>query len=217
MRSVPGWFVLLSLACASGAYGNALPFNLYNNTTNDTGDFVAYSFGPYIALGDEIQLVSAGTANEAEVEMYNNGGPGTFDAELDLFDAGSPVGANIGTFDYPTDISSVGGDVLDLTFDLEGVTVPQNLVFTVSVSNVSAGMDLAVDMSEPPILGTSDNTFMIVETSGSIYSELGTNSENVFFGLSGTPVTAVPETSSLTLLGTGLLVAGLGVRAKRQR
>ncbi len=49
-------------------------------------------------------------------------------------------------------------------------------------------------------IGTSDNTFMIVETSGSIYSEIGTNSENVFFGLSGTPVTVVPEISSLTLL-----------------
>ncbi len=110
---------------------------------------MAYSFGPYIALGDDIEWVSAGTAEEAEVEMFNNGGPGTFDAELDLFDVGSPVGANIELSDYPTDISSVGGDVLDLTFYLGGVTVPQNLIFTVSVSNVSAGMDCGGHVRRP--------------------------------------------------------------------
>jgi hypothetical protein len=208
-------FVLLMLGCACGARATIL----YDNTTTDTFDTILYSLGPpYTALGDQIQLISAGTADQAKVELFNNGEAGTFDAELSIFDVGSPVGSLLGSFDL-TDISSVGSDVIDLTFDLgAGLTVPEDLIFTVSVSNMSPNMDLGVDMFEPPTVGSSDNSFMIVQ-SGGVYSELGTNSENVYFQLSGTTGASVPEPSGLTLLGTGLLVMGLGAwsRARQLR
>ena len=212
------WFALLSLACAPGAWGSIL---LYDNTTTDTGDTQLYSVGSYIALGDEIQLISAGTANQAEVELFNNGGAGTFDAELDLFDIGAPVGAQIGSSDL-TDITSVGGDVLNLTFNLGALTVPQNLIFTVSVRNqlpddVNAPLDLGVDMFEPPTVGTSNPSFMIAETSGPSFFQLTTTDEDVYFQLSGIPVVMVaPEASSLILLATGLLFVGASRRMSRR-
>lgn len=198
--------------CAPGARADTL---LYDNTTTDTLDTVLYSTGPYVALGDQIHLISAGTANQANVQMFNNGAAGSFDAELDFFNVGSPVGSSLGSFNL-TGIPSVGSDVIDLTFGLGGLTVPQDLVFTVSVNNMSPNMDLGVNMFEPPTVGTSDNSFMIAATAGPALSELGTNSENVYFQLSGTAgVSEAPEVSSLTLLGTGLLVMGLSARRSR--
>jgi hypothetical protein len=186
---------------------------LYDNTTTPTFDTVFYFSGPYTALGDQVELISPGTASQAEVELFNGGDAGTFDAELDFFDVGSPVGAPLGSFDL-TDISSVGSDVIDLTIDLgAGLPVPEDLIFTVSVSNMSPNMDLGVDMFEPPTVGSSDNSFMIAE-SGGVYSQLVTNSENVYFQLSGTASVSTPEASSLTLLEIGLLMMGIAAWVK---
>ncbi len=208
---------MLSLACTPVVRGDTV---LYSNTTTDTGDTVLYSTGGYIGLGDQIHLISAGTADQAEVELFNNGGAGTFDAELELFDIDSPVGAEIGSSNL-TDISSIGGDVLNLTFSLANITVPQDLIFTVSISNqnpvdMNALLDLGVDMFEPPTVGTSDPTFMIAEVAGPTYFQLATNNEDVYFQLSGTPVVvAAPEASSLTLLAAGLLAVRLGARLRQ--
>ena len=203
---------LLILGCVPGARAAFL----YDNTTTDTFDTIFYFSGPYSALGDQIQLISAGTANQAEVELFNNGDAGTFDAELDFFNVGSPVGAPLGSFDV-TNISSVGQDVIDITFDLTGgLSVPQDLIFTVSVSNTSPNMDLGVDMFEPPTVGSSDNSFMIAQSDG-VYSQLGTLSENVYFQLSGTTGTSTPEASSFTMLGTSLVIMGIGGWVRRTR
>lgn len=176
---------------------------LYDNTTTDTGDTVLYSTGPYTALGDQIHLLSPGLASQAEVQMFNNGSAGTFNAELDLFQVGGPVGSQIGSSSL-TGIVSTGSDVIDMTFDLSTMlSVPQDMIFTVSIGNPTPGMDLGVDMFEPPTVGSSDNTFMIVE-SGGTYSQLSVNSENVYFQLSGTASISAPEPSSLTLLATCL-------------
>jgi hypothetical protein len=210
MKSALVSFALFLLALKPAAGGNVL---LYDNTltADDTGDFVPFSGGPYIALGDQLQLVSAGIATQAKVELFNNGLAGTFDAELDLFSVGSPVGSLLGSFVYPTSIASAGGDVLDLTFNLgAGVTVPQNIVFTVSVGNVTTGVDLGVDMFSGPEVGVSDPLNMIVETTPPpTFSELPTNDENVYFQLSGT---AVPEVPGLIMAGSGLLLMGFGFR-----
>ena len=202
-------FALLMLGCAPGMRATLL----YDNTTTPTLDTVFYSSGPYTALGDQVELISPGTASQAEVELFNGGDAGTFDAELDFFDVGSPVGAPLGSFDL-TDISSVGSDVIDLTFDLAaGLPVPEDLIFTVSVSNMSPNMDLGVDMFEPPTVGSSDNSFMIAE-SGGVYSQLATTSENVYFQLSGTPSVSTPEASSLTMLEIGLVIMGIAAWVK---
>ena len=201
---------LLPFALLLGFAPEAHAVILYNNTTTDTLDTVLYSDvqPPYTALGDQIHLISAGVANQAEVEMFNNGDAGTFDAKLDFFDVGSPVGSSLGSFTV-TNISSVGSDVIDITFDLgSGLPVPQDLVVTVTVSNTTPNVDLGVDMFEPPTVGSSDNTFMIVQ-SGGVYVQRETVGENVYFQLSGTTGVSTPEASSLTMLGTSLLVMGV--------
>jgi len=203
---------LLMLGWASAARAEIL----YNNTTTDTGDTFFYFNGSYTALGDQIQLASAGTALQAQVEMFNGGDAGTFDAELAFFSVGTPVGALLGSFDL-TGISSVGLDVIDMTFNLgAGLVVPQNVIFTVTVSNMSnSNMILGVDMFEPPTVGSSDPTFMIDE-SGGVYSQLGTVDEDVYFQLSGTANASVPEASSVVLLGIGLVGLGLAQRSRAQ-
>jgi hypothetical protein len=191
--------VLLVLGCAYTARAETTV--LYDNTTTDTGDTVLYSTGPYTALGDQIHLLSPGLAGQAEVQMFNNGNAGTFDAELDFFQVGGPVGSQLGSSTL-TGIASVGADVIDMTFDLSTMlNVPQDIIFTVSISNPTPGMDLGVDMFDPPAVGSSDNTFMIAG-SGGTYSQLPVSGENVYFQLSGTASVSAPEPSCLALLGT---------------
>jgi hypothetical protein len=205
--------VLLSLGCATRASAKVV---MYDNTTTPTLDTFFYSVGPYLALGDLIDLVSSGTATDASVEMFNDGAAGTFDAQLNLYSVGSPVGSLIGSSNV-TGISSVGGDVLDFSFSFgTGITVPQDIVFTLSVSNMSPNMDLGVDMFEPPMVGSSDNTFMISESSPGTFSQLPTpNNENVYFQLSGDIASGVPEPGSVWLVGLGLAAAGIGCMRRR--
>jgi hypothetical protein len=109
------------------------------------------------------------------------------------------VGSQLGAF-YLTGIASTGLDVIDMNFDLGAMlNVPQDIIFTVSISNATAGMDLGVDMFDPPTAGSSDNTFMIAE-SGGTYSQLPVTGENVYFQLSGTASVTAPEPSGLALL-----------------
>jgi hypothetical protein len=70
-------------------------------------------------------------------------------------------------------------------------------------------------MFEPPTVGSSDNSFMIVESDG-IYYTFDTNSQNVYFQLSGTESVAAPEASSCALLGNTLLVIGVGAWMRRR-
>ncbi|MES1258665.1 MAG: PEP-CTERM sorting domain-containing protein [Acidobacteriota bacterium] len=197
---------LLCFALCLGCAAARADILLYDNSTTDTLDTILYSTGPYTALGDQIHLVSAGIATQAKVQLYNNGQAGVFDAELDFFSAGSPVGSPFGTF-HVAGIASAGSDVIDVTFALgAGLAVPQDLVFTVSVSNWSANMDLGLNMFEPPAAGTSDPSFLIAAVSGTSFSQLRTNGENVYFQLSGsTGVAAAPEPGTSALLGIGLL------------
>jgi hypothetical protein len=180
---------------------------LYDNTTTDTFNTVFYSSG-YDALGDQIQLVSPGIANGASVEFYNQGGAGTFDAELSLYNLGSPVGSLIGSSTV-TGISTVGSDVIDVNFDLSSVTVPQDLVFAVSLNNVSQGVDPGLDLFEPPAVGSSDPTFMIA-SSGAGFFELpapASETTDLYFQLVGDAGEISPEPSTMGLIGMGLIAA----------
>jgi hypothetical protein len=164
-----------------------------------------------------VNLVSAGNATGANVELFNNGAAGTFDVELDLHSVGSPVGSLLGSFTQ-TGINSVGSDVIDLSFNLGGgVAVPQNLVFVVRVSNLSSNMDLGLDMFEPPTVGSSDNTFMIAESAPNNFFEIPTNNENVYFQLSGDIANGVPEPSSVGLMGLGLIAVGMAWMRRGRR
>jgi hypothetical protein len=154
---------MLSLALAPGAVAGLL----YDNTTNDTGDTLLFSSGPYSGIGDQIHLVAASDDSaSALLQLFNAGGPGTFDIELRFYQVGAPVGAQIGGAFTLTGIASTGLDAINLQFALGGLHVPQDLIFVASVANATSGMDLGLDLFEPPGTGSSDNTFLIVDSGG---------------------------------------------------
>lgn len=191
-------------ALAVFANAAAMASNIvYSNTTTDMQDTVFYSAGTYSELGDQIHLDGTDRlASSAVVQFYNNGAAGTFDATLRLYQVGSPVGAQIGNDFVVSGIAAGGTAVFNVTFLALDVTVPNDLIFTFSVSNASANMDIGVDMFEPPTVGSSDNQFMIAKRGS--FSQFATLSENVFFELDATTL-AAPEPDSIAMLACGAI------------
>lgn len=181
---------------------------VYNNTTTDTGDTLTYAVGPYTEIGDQIQLSGTNRyATTATVQFYNNGTEaGTFNATLTLLNTGSPVGSVIGTYAVNGISAPLGGaSGFDVNFTGIDTTVPDNLVFAVSVSGESAGLNLGLDLFQPPTVGSSDDTFAIV--SNGTYSDVSTADENLFFELQATTVPLnTPEPSTMVLLATALVI-----------
>jgi len=202
------------IACSNLAFGTIV----YSNTTTDTGDTLAYAANGFTQIGDQIMLAGPASdryATSGTVQFFSDGGAGTFDATLQLYAVGAPVGAQIGSDFNITGISAPAGDVVNVTFDLGGILVPDNLIFVVSVANFSAGVDiLGVDMFEPPTIGVSDPTFAIAND-GTGLSTVGTPNEDVYFELQAT----TPEPGSLLLCAAGGLVlfGRFGYRLARTR
>jgi hypothetical protein len=178
---------------------------IYSNTTTDTGDTLAYAANGYTQIGDQIHLAGAARqATLATVQLFNNGSAGTFNATLRLFNVGAPVGSQIGSDFVVSSIAAPAGDVFDEDFILPGLIVPDDLIFTVSISNASAGVDIiGLDMFEPPTIGSSDNTFAIAND-GTNFLKAPTPDENVFFQLQA--ISSVPEPRTAGLAGAALLV-----------
>jgi hypothetical protein len=194
---------------------------VYSDTTTDTGGTVFFSTGPYTQIGDQIAL--AGTdrlAASATVQLFNNSDvTGTFDAMLRFFSVGSPVGAQLGNAFTLTGIPIANLSTATFTFGSLNALVPDNLIFTVAVSNVSAGLDLGLTMFDPPTVGSSDPTFFIVNdgTSFSTASTLGAFPDNFYFSLTANPnVSPIPEPATWVLASAGLAFAGLRSRAKKE-
>ena len=103
-------------------------------------------------------------------------------------------------------MASAGLDVVDVSFDLGDFALPQDIIFLASVK-AAAGMELGLNLFEPPVVGTSDNTFLMVDT-GVISPAVSAN-RDVYFQL-----TAVPEPSTISLLGFAL-AAGIWLRRAR--
>ena len=192
---------------------------VFGNTANDTGNTFFYSANGASELGDQIHLGGTDrSATTAEVQFFNQGSAGTFDAILRLYQVGSPVGAQLGGSFSVTGIATAGGDVLNVTFNSLNLVVPDDLIFTVALNNVSSGVDLGLDMFEPPTIGSSDNTFMIAKQ-GSSFTQLGTCGQpqptpcvNTFFELDAT---TVPEPGSILL--TLLALPAFALVRKRLR
>jgi hypothetical protein len=213
------WIVLWSLLALGGVQAASVT---YSDTTTDTGGTVFFSTGPYTQIGDEITL--GGTdrlATSATAQLFNGGSSsGTFDAMLTFFAVGSPVGAQVGSPFTVTGTSIAPSGVATVTFgNLNSLSVPDSLIFTIAVSNVSAGLDLALTMFDPPTIGSSDPTFFIVNdgTSFSTASTLGAFPDNFYFSLTANPsVSPIPEPASWILASAGLALAGLKMRAAKQ-
>jgi hypothetical protein len=198
VRNVIDSFCLLS----AQAFGATI---IFSNTTTDTNDTLAYAANGFTQIGDRITLAGVNRfATLATVQFFNNGAAGTFDATLRLFNVGSPVGSQIGSDIVLTGISAPASDVLNVAFNLPSLLVPDNLIFTLSFANPSAGVDIiGLDMFEPPTVGSSNNTFAIANN-GTNFVQTLTASENVFFELQA-DLTAVPEPATAALAGSALL------------
>lgn len=191
---------LLTIALLGAGALQAAP--IYLNTTTDTFDTLFYSVGPYTQIGDQVAF--AGTArsgNTAVVQFFNNGtGSGTFSATLRFFAVGAPVGAQIGSSFLTTGTSIGSGATANVSFNLGGLLLPDNVVFTVAISSVAVGLDLGLDLFNPPTLGSSSTSFFIVNN-GAAFStgSLGTGHDNFYFSVDASGA-GVPEPATLSLM-----------------
>jgi hypothetical protein len=207
-----------SIIIAAAVLFPALTFGsiaAYSNTTTDTFTDISYIANGFSQIGDEITLAETGIlATAATVQFYSNGSAGTFDATLQLFNIGSPVGAQIGPDFVVTGIPVTGdpaGDEVNVTFSLPNLSVPESLIFAVSISNQSAGVFVdGLELYDPPTLGSSNPSFAIA-TSGSGLNTVSTT-DNLYFELDGT---AVPEPRTVVLAGSALVA--LVLLAARRR
>lgn len=193
---------------------------IYNNSANDIGQSIFWSSG-WDELGDEITL--AGTdrnVTSAELQLFNLGGAGTFDATLRFYNLGSPVGSGLGEFTLTSlaapDFTLTGG-VFNLLFSLGGVTLPDDVIFTLAVFNQSSGVDLGLNLFDPPLLGSSDSGFAIRRQGSSFSLESGADL-NYYLLLDADSGAGVPEPSSFWLAVGGVaLLAGAVRRGNSKR
>src|ERR1022692_430902 len=132
--------------------------------------------------------------------MANDGSDATFDAELSFYNVGAPVGSQIGGSFPVTNISIASNTSQTVTFpDLGGLAVPQDVIAILSVGNVSAGGDIGVNLFDPPTVGTSDNSFYIVnDGTGFAQASTNLNIDNVYFEILETNTVPEPATAGAT-------------------
>lgn len=186
---------------------------VYQNTTTDTGDTFAYGVAGFTQVGDQIHL--AGTerwAVFALAQLFNGGIAGTVDVQLRLFNTGSPVGNQIGPDFVRTAVSvpalaDPSGGIFNVAFNLPNILVPDDLIFTLSVSNASAGVDVVgANMFAGPDLGFSDSSFAIAND-GTNFVTKSTPGENVFFELDANATSPEPATVGCVALALALCVS----------
>ena len=213
------FFAVVALALASAA--SSLAGTIYNNTTTDTFVSYFYSVGPFSQIGDSITLGGTDrTLTAAAIQFYNNGSSaGTFTATLTFWNVGGPVGSQIGSSYVLNGISINALDILTVNFGSLGLLVPNNLVFTVGVSNLTAGLDLGLNAFEPPSIGSSNNASIITGTTSGLVTNFAASSTtagegNLYLRLEAT---TVPEPSTIAMSAGGALLALFAAARKRNR
>lgn len=205
---------ILALVLVAGQAGAGTIYYDNTNSNNDTETDIVYSAGPYDGIGDSITLSAAATgATDAFAQFYNDGDSGTFDATLQFFQAGSPVGTQIGDSYDVTDIAVGADSEVDVDFELNDLDLPQDVAFLLEVANASPGVDPGVELySNPPDVG-SNTTDTAVVLQDLTYSQLttGEGGGNPYFELendSGAEnLTPEPTSWLLTAIGLGALIA----------
>lgn len=210
---------LATLALVCAATGRAA--TVYDNTTTDSGDVFPYTsgFSSYSQIGDTVTL--AGTnrfLTSAQIQLFNNSlNSGTYDATLYFWQVGSPVGGLLGSFTR-TGISIGAFGFPNVDFTNLNLTVPDSLVFTVAVSNVSAGLNLGMGLYTGPTFGSSNPGTLITAT-GQTFSQgvAGNGLGNSYLRLTADPVTSsVPEPSTFSMTGGAALLLLCAVRRRKR-
>lgn len=179
----------------------------YSNTTTDIGDSAVYSAMGVTQIGDQLQLTNGGTLTSVSTQFYNLGADATFDAVLRIFETGAPVGNPLGGPFTLSNLFIAANTSLTVTFSsLGGLAVPQDIVAMVAVDNVTAGGDLGLNYFDPPLTGTSSNTFFLT-FDGSTFAQASTlnDYDNLYFEVTGTTGVPEPGTAALTLLSLAVL------------
>jgi hypothetical protein len=207
----------LALFSASSSWAGIV----YDNTTTDTLTtyFYAVPFGntPFSQIGDSITLGGTDrTLTNAAVQFFNNGSTGTFTATLSFWNVGGPVGSQIGSSYVLNGLSINSLDILTVNFGSLNLLVPTNLIFTVGISNMTAGMDLGLNAFEPPSVGSSNNAQIITGVTSGIVTTFSTGSTgaglgNLYFQLDAT---TIPEPSTVTMTAGGITLALLAARKR---
>jgi hypothetical protein len=191
--------IILTLALAAVSSLANIP---YSNTTTDQQFSIFYSTG-YTQIGDQIHMTSASNVSSVNAQFFNDGSDTTFDAVLQFYQVGGPVGTQIGSSFITTGISIASNmsQTVDFT-NLGNLFLPQDVIVVLSVRNVGGGGDVGVNFFDPPTAGTSDNSFFIIND-GTGFSQATTNMgiDNIYLEVSNTPE---PSTAVLSL--GGLLV-----------
>src|SRR4051812_46812602 len=130
MRKVILLSTLFAALFARGS-AQASTITVYDNTAFDT-NFGLDLTGLFTAVGDSIVLQNNTPTlllNLAQVQFFNAGSAGSFDATLQFFTAGSPVGTQLGTDYTVTGVDIGDSDYATIDFNFGRVTLPDNLVF----------------------------------------------------------------------------------------
>jgi len=214
MRKVILLSTLFAVLFAAGS-AQAGAVTVYDNTLVDT-NFGIDLTGLFTAVGDSIVLQNNTPTlqlNLAQVQFFNAGSAGSFDARLKLFAAGSPVGTQLYTDYLVTGVGVSSSDYATVDFDLGGITLPDQLVFMVSVETVSAGVLPQLELYAPPPSIGSNTPATAITFDGVSYSTQDTSGiggGNPYLLLQSTP-----EPGAVFLMGSGLLALAVYVRRRR--
>ena len=192
--------VLSAAVCPAGTF-------LYSNASTDLLNTAVYGGNGYSEIGDQVHLVSPAWLTDLTVQFYAIGADATFDAVLRFYNVGSPVGSQIGGAFTLAGISIGAGLSQDVTFSNLGfLLVPQDLIATLSVENVTGGGDVGINLFDPPTVGTSSNGFFFAnDGTGLAQVSSETNMDNLYLVIGGES-TPEPAVEGITFAGLMLLV-----------
>jgi hypothetical protein len=207
MRSLTILVLAALFAGSASANGFIVLYDNTNAPAADTFTSLSYSAGPYDGIGDSITLASPGTASDAFLQLFNNGTDGTFDASLLFFNAGAPVGTQIGTTYTQTGLTAGANSYVNLAFNNLNLVLPANIVYILELTNVTSGVDLGLELYSGAAAGSNiSDTAIVLQGSSFMQTSTGdTGAGNPAFEL--TELTPTPEPSTWLLAGLGLFAA----------